>query len=352
MRPDGGERRLARAGADVRAAIINVTGYAGVDLARLLSRHPHVQLAEVTGRSQAGQQLRDVFPHLGHLDLTIQGEVREADIIFSALPHKASAEVLAPFAGQGRKLIDIAADFRLHDRDEYERTYAVTHPAPQLLGQAVYGLPELHACAIARAELVANPGCYPTGAILALAPALKHGLIEPDVIVDAKSGVSGAGRSAKLEYSFSEVNESVAAYALQGHRHRPEIRQELAELGGREVAVTFVPHLIPMTRGILTTCYARLTRAVGSDELRDLYAEFYREAPFTRLVSAPPQTKWTAGSNECLLYPTVDADGGRLIALAALDNLVKGAAGQAVQNMNLMCGFPQTCGLQQPALYP
>jgi N-acetyl-gamma-glutamyl-phosphate reductase len=336
----------------VRAAIINVTGYAGVDLARLLSRHPHVTLTEVTGRSQVGQRLQDVFPHLGHLDLTIRGDVQDADVIFSALPHKASAEVLAPLVGQGRKLIDVAADFRLRDLAEYEQTYEVTHPAPHLLARAVYGLPELHAPAIAEAELVANPGCYPTGAILALAPAMKHGLIEPDVIVDAKSGASGAGRSAKVEYSYSEMNETVAAYGLQGHRHRPEIRQELSALANEEVHVTFVPHNVPMTRGILTTCYARLKRDVSAEELRDLYAQFYRDAPFTRLVAISPQTKWTAGSNECLVYPTVDRRERRLVALAALDNLVKGAAGQAVQNMNLMCGFPQTCGLEQPALYP
>jgi N-acetyl-gamma-glutamyl-phosphate reductase len=336
----------------VRAAIINVTGYAGVDLARLLSRHPHVRLTEVTGRSQAGQRLKDVFPHLGHLDLTIRGDVEDADIIFSALPHKASAEVLAPLAGQGRKLIDVAADFRLHDRAEYEQTYEVTHPAPHLLKEAVYGLPELHATAIAAAELVANPGCYPTGAILALAPAMAQGLIEPDVIVDAKSGASGAGRNAKLEYSYSEMNESVAAYGLHGHRHRPEIRQELSGLAHEDVHVTFVPHLIPMTRGILTTCYARLRRPVNDGEVRELYTAFYEHAPFTRLLDTSPQTKWTAGSNECLLYVTVDQRENRLIALAALDNLVKGAAGQAVQNMNLMCGFAETCGLEQPALYP
>ncbi len=336
----------------MRAAIINVTGYAGVDLARLLSRHPHVRLTEVTGRSQAGQRLADVFPHLGHLDLTIRGDVQDADIIFSALPHKASAEVLAPLVGQGRKLIDVAADFRLKDLAEYEATYEVKHPAPHLLAQAVYGLPELHAQDIAKAELVANPGCYPTGAILALAPAVKYGLIEPDIIVDAKSGASGAGRSAKVEYSYSEMNESVAAYALQGHRHRPEIRQELSGLTSEEVHVTFVPHLIPMTRGILTTCYARLRRQISADDLRTMYDEFYRDAPFTRLVATSPQTKWTAGSNECLVYPTIDQRENRLIALAVLDNLVKGAAGQAVQNMNLMCGFEQTCGLQQPALYP
>lgn len=339
-------------GHDVRAAIINVTGYAGVDLARLLSRHPHVHLTEVTGRSQAGRRLKDVFPHLGHIDLTIRGDVQDAEVIFSALPHKASAEVLAPLVGQGRKLIDVAADFRLKDRAEYEQTYEVAHPAPHLLAEAVYGLPELHCRDIARAELVANPGCYPTGAILALAPAVKGGLIEPDIIVDAKSGASGAGRSAKVEYSYSELNESVSAYALQGHRHRPEIRQELAALTSEDIHITFVPHLIPMTRGILTTCYARLRRDISDDELRQLYADFYQEAPFTRLVGMSPQTKWTAGSNECLVYPTIDRRENRLIALAALDNLVKGAAGQAVQNMNLMCGFAQTCGLEQPAVYP
>jgi N-acetyl-gamma-glutamyl-phosphate reductase len=323
-----------------------------VDLARLLSRHPRVKLTQVTGRSQAGQLLGDVFPQLDRIPLTITGEVEDADIIFSALPHKASAEVLMKYVGQGRKLIDIAADFRLHDLATYEQWYQVTHPAPQLLPAAVYGLPELHKAQIAQAELVANPGCYPTGAILGLAPAVAHGLIQPDVIVDAKSGVSGAGRNAKLEYSFSELNESVVAYSVEGHRHMPEITQELGELSTSPVEVTFIPHLIPMTRGILTTSYARLKQDVSQSDVVDVYTAFYKDAPFTRILNKPPHTKWASGSNDCLIYPTVDARTGRLIVFSALDNLVKGAGGQAVHNMNIMCGFAQTCGLEQLALFP
>jgi len=337
----------------IRAGIVNVTGYAGVELARLLARHPRVTLAEVTGRSAAGQPLGEVFPHLAHLGLTIKEELGEVDVAFTALPHHAAAELMPALLERAEKVIDISADFRLRDRATYEAWYGA-HPSPDLIAEAVYGLPELHREQIRKARLVANPGCYPTASTLALAPVIE--LLEPQVVVDAKSGVSGAGRSAKIEYHFSEVNESVRAYGLDGHRHQPEIAQELDGLRARggqgAVDLVFVPHLIPMTRGILATCYARLSAPLSAEELRDRYCAFYASAPFTRVVRQPPATKQTWGSNFCFVYPKLDASGTRLIALGCLDNLVKGAAGQAVQNMNLMFGFTETEGLEDAPVYP
>jgi len=342
----------------IEAGIINVTGYAGVELARLLHRHPDVELTSVTGRSAAGQKLGAVFPHLSQLDLTIEAALGEVDIAFSAMPHKESAEAILPLVKKGVKVVDISADFRLNDAADYPRWYDFEHPAPELLAEAVYGLPELFRESIAKAGLVANPGCYPTGAILALAPAVKAGIVEPDVIIDSKSGVSGAGRSLSLTTHYPEVNEDVAAYALDGHRHLPEITQEVKLLGLKEASVTFVPHLIPMTRGILTTAYARLSAGKiaggekGKTELRQLYLDFYQNEPFTRVTELPPHTKHTWGNNFCLVYPTIDDRTSRLIAISAIDNLVKGAAGQAIQNMNLMLGLTETTGLEAPAVYP
>lgn len=342
-----------------RVGIINVTGYAGVELARLLYRHPAVGLASVTGRSAAGKKLGQVFPHLSDIDLTIEAELGEVGFAFSAMPHQESAEEVIPLLKQGIKVVDISADFRLKDVEKYTEWYGFAHPAPALLEQAVYGLPELHRSQIATAQLVANPGCYPTGAILALAPVVKEGLIGPEIIVDSKSGVSGAGRTLSLQTHFSEVNEDVSAYALEGHRHLPEIVQELGQLRtGWLPSVTFVPHLIPMTRGILSTCYAPLdsVKFTGGkkeeEELRRLYRDFYQDEPFVRVVESPPHTKHTSGNNLCLLYPTVDHRTGRLIVISCIDNLIKGAAGQAIQNMNLMLGIPETIGLEALSIYP
>ena len=243
-----------------KAAIINVTGYSGIELARILHRHPDVELTQVTGRSAVGQKLGEAFPHLSDIDMEIEPEVTESvDVVFSALPQTASAEALIPLVEQGVKSIDISADFRLKDASEYEEWYGVAHPRAQLLEESVYGLTELNRSDVTSATLVANPGCYPTGAILALAPAVREGLIHEDIIIDAKSGVSGAGRGLSLNTHFSEVNENVSAYAVSGHRHLPEITQELRRYGGGfEPRITFLPHLIPMTRGILDSCYATL----------------------------------------------------------------------------------------------
>ena len=339
--------------------IINVTGYAGVELARLLYQHPQVELTSVTGRSAAGQKLGKVFPHLTSIDLAIEAELGDVDLAFSALHHKESAKEVIPLLNHGIKVVDISADFRLKNAAEYQSWYGFTHPTPQLLEQAVYGLTELHRSQVTSAQLVANPGCYPTGAILALAPAVKENLIEPDIIIDSKSGVSGAGRTLSLGTHYSEVNEDVTAYALEGHRHLTEIIQELKLLRPQQLpSVTFVPHLIPMTRGILTTCYAfpssgKITAGKkGDEEVRQLYLDFYQDEPFIKVVEFPPHTKHTWGNNLCLIHPTIDHRTGRLIVISCIDNLIKGAAGQAIQNMNLMLGFPEGTGIEASAVYP
>lgn len=344
----------------MKVGIINVTGYSGVELARILHRHPDTQITSVTGRSAVGKKLGEFFPHLADMDLTITEEITESvDVVFSALPQTASAEKLAPLLRQGVKAIDISADFRLKSVAEYQQWYKAEHPCPEFLEEAVYGLTELNRKDVASARLVANPGCYPTAAILALAPAIKAGIIGPDIIIDAKSGVSGAGRGLSLGTHFSEVNENVVAYSVEGHRHLPEITQELRKIdGASDMRITFLTHLIPMTRGILTTCYAPLrSGAIASGqaargELMQLYRDFYKGEPFVRVVSESPMTKHTLGSNFCVIFPTVDPRTNRLIAISCLDNLVKGAAGQAIQNMNLMFGIAEDEGLQQLALYP
>jgi N-acetyl-gamma-glutamyl-phosphate reductase len=337
----------------IRVGIINVTGYIGIDLARLLYQHPGVSLVSVTGRSAAGEKLGKVFPHMADADLDITPELGKVDLAFSALPHAASAEAVTRTLEQGIKVIDISADFRLNDIPTYEEWYKVTHPAPELLDEAIYGLPEINRSEIAKARLIANPGCYPTSAILALAPALSEGLIGSDIIVDSKSGLSGAGRALTMTTHFAETNESTSAYALGGHRHMPEIRQELQKLSkDQKILLTFVPHLVPMTRGMLSSCYAGLRKEISEEEVRGIYREFYRDEPFVRVVDNPPQTKHTLGSNLCLIHPAIDPHTGRLIVISCIDNLVKGGAGQAIQNMNLMLGLPETMGLEQVAIYP
>lgn len=340
----------------VRVGIINVTGYMGAEAARLLHGHPELELTSVTGRSAAGKPVGEVFPHLAPLGLTIEEEPGEVDAIISALPHAASVETLLPFIERGLPVVDLSADFRLRRQDEYEPWYG-SHPAPHLLSKAVFGIPELHREEIAGAKLVASAGCHATAAILAMAPAVKEGLIEADIVVDSKSGVSGAGRTLGLSSHFAEANEGVSAYALEGHRQLPEMTQELGALAEAPTPrITFVPHLVPMTRGIFVTCYAplRADAAEASDagRIRELYREFYRESPFVQVVAEPPVTKQTLGSNECRIYVSVDERTGRLIVVSCLDNLMKGGAGQGVQCLNLMLGLPESTGLRGLALYP
>ena len=346
----------------IRAGIINVTGYVGAELARLLGQHPRVEITGITGRSQAGKRLADVFPHLWSLDLPIEASLdADIDIVISALPHAAAAEALRPFIEAGTPVIDCSADFRLHDPGEYTQWYG-EHPTPGLLAGAAYGLPELHRDAIRESKLVAVPGCYPTAAILGLAPLAAAGWLDGGAIVDAKSGVSGAGRALKLTSHFSEVGENLSAYGLDGHRHQPEMVQELSALAGGEGGgpmVTFVPHLIPMVRGMLATCYPRIaagalppSREAAVAALRAQYDAFYAAHPFAQVADSPPSTKQTLGSNACLLYPSVDAVTGQVTVLSALDNLGKGAAGGAVQCLNLMFGFDERDGLSAVGVYP
>ena len=343
----------------MKVGIINVTGYAGSELARILYRHPHVEISSVTGRSAAGQKLGSVFPHLSALDLEITEDLADdVDVVFSALPHKASAEAVIPLLSTGNRVIDISADFRLKQANQYEEWYGVQHPDPSYLEDAVYGITELHEEEISRAQLIANPGCYPTSAILAMAPAVKLGLIEPDIVIDSKSGVSGAGRGLSMSTHYSEVNENTMAYSLAGHRHLPEITQELALLTDQTLEITFLTHLVPMTRGILSSCYSRLkpeytsTNTGTMSNVKEAYKEFYKDHPFVMITDTPPQTKQTLGNNQCLVHPTIDPRTNRLIVISCIDNLVKGAAGQAVQNMNLMYQLPEETALESLAVYP
>jgi N-acetyl-gamma-glutamyl-phosphate reductase len=345
----------------VNVGILNVTGYAGAELARLLHGHPEVRIAAVTGRSAAGKRLPDVFPHLWAIDLPIDESLPEGiDVVLSTLPHGAAAAQLLPYIDAGVPVIDLSADFRLHRVEDYEAAYSVTHPAPQLLASAVFGLPELHRDEIAAAKLVAAPGCHSTGVILALAPLFASGVIEPNVIADTKTGLSGAGRALDIRVHFSEADESVAPYGLDGHRHLPEIVQELGGLAeAPQPRVTFVPHYIPMTRGILSTCYARVKPGVFSSdpaaartEIRDMFRTYYGDAPFVRVVDSPPSTKQVMGTNYCFVHPSVNLQTGDVVVTSALDNLGKGAAGAVVQCLNVMLGLPETAGLQALGLYP
>ncbi|MFI5271662.1 MAG: N-acetyl-gamma-glutamyl-phosphate reductase [Ktedonobacterales bacterium] len=336
----------------IPVAVVNGTGYGGVELLRLLASHPAFELIEATARSEAGTPVARTFPHLPDLDLVFTERVERAELVFIALPDAAAAEQVPPLLAAGRRVVDLSAAFRLRDAALYPRWYGYEHPAPALLESAVYGLPELDRGSLPTARLVACAGCYPTAALLALAPALCAGLIAPDVIVDAKSGLSGAGRTLKLGMHFSEANEDVAAYGLEGHRHRPEIAQELRRAAEAPVNLTFTPHLVPMTRGILATCYAPLRDGVTAARVAAAYSEAYAAEPFVRLAGSAPHTKWTLGSNRCFVYPTVDEQAGRLVVVSALDNLIKGAAGQAIQCANVMYGLPETAGLPAEGVFP
>jgi N-acetyl-gamma-glutamyl-phosphate reductase len=339
-----------RAERRVRAAVAGANGYAGMTLVHLLARHPGVELAQLTSRSFAGHPYREVFPLLeleGHFAAEVDASAVE--VVFSCLPHNLGAGRAGGWLGAGARVIDMSADFRLRDPSLYPVWYRQEHPAPELLEEAVLGLPELHGEEIAGARLVAVPGCYSTASILALAPAVAAGLAGSDVVVDAKSGVSGAGRSPGLGTHFAEVDESLSAYAIGGHRHLPELEQELGRLAdGSPPRLTFVPHLVPMVRGILVTCYFDL---VGSPEaLAGAYREFYAGQPFVRVLDRTPATKLASHTNYCLIH--VAAQGSKAVVTAALDNLVKGASGQGVECFNLAFGFERGEGLGGPLQWP
>jgi N-acetyl-gamma-glutamyl-phosphate reductase len=340
----------------IEVGIVNINSYGGIGLANLIEAHPHIKLAAVAGHSSAGKTMRQIFPFWDGPDLPVLESLPPLDLVFSALPHVAAAETLAPLVRAGTRVVDLSADFRLRDAETYAEWYGHEHPAPDLLPGAVYGLTETARLQIYPAMLVANPGCYPTAAGLGLAPLLSAGLVDADagVIVDAKSGVSGAGRTLKTESLFSEVDESVAAYALKGHRHLPEIEQIAATLlrDGAAPPITFVPHLIPMTRGILATIYVKPTERLSATALLGLYQDYYATSPCVRVAETSPATKWTIHTNLCVIHPTFDKRTGRLVIVSCIDNLVKGAAGQAVQNANLMLGLPEETGLPMRGNWP
>ncbi|MFN2613575.1 MAG: N-acetyl-gamma-glutamyl-phosphate reductase [Actinomycetota bacterium] len=337
-----------------RVGVVGASGYTGAELLRLLELHPALEPVVATSREFAGRPVSGVYPNLttsltySELDA---GELEGLDLAFLALPHGASMDIGAHLVKAGVRVVDLSADFRLKDPDAYPEWFGAAHTAPDSLGEWAYGIPELHRAVIGDAAAVANPGCYPTAAILALAPLVRARLVDPSsIVISAASGVSGAGRGVNASVHFSHVDANFKAYGLPAHKHTPEIEQELSSLAGTNVVVTFVPHLVPMPRGLLATCIATLTR---DDDPADAATEMYRDEPFVRvLVDTLPETKFTHGSNLCLLGYRVDARAGRVIATAAIDNLGKGAAGQAIQNANLMLGLDETSGLTAGGVYP
>lgn len=344
---------------DIRVSIIGASGYGGGELVRLLCAHPRVTLAHLTAESRKAEPYGEVFPNLRGFvsnvteDADLEAIGADSDVVFFALPN-GMAMTMIQRLGPRPKVIDLGADFRFRDPATYQQWYKTPHAAPDLLGGAVYGQPELHRERIQGARIIGNPGCYPTAALIAIAPFVQNGIVQGDgVIVDAKSGVSGAGRGASLGTHFSEVNENVKPYNVAVHRHTPEIEQEVSALAGRPMPVTFTPHLIPMTRGILATAYLRLAHSLTVAEADGILQEAYAREPFVRVLPGGlPQTKATYGSNYCDVAVRIDTRARVLIAMAAIDNLVKGASGQAIQNMNIMCGFPERMGLEGAPLYP
>ncbi len=342
----------------IKVGVVGGTGYTGVELLRLLVVHPQVELTVITSRGEQGSAVAELFPSLrGYLDLefTVPDEnaLSSCDIVFFATPNGIAMKQAVGLLDKGVKIIDLSADFRIKDDQLWSKWYGQSHACPELLNQAVYGLPEVNRDAIKAARLVANPGCYPTAVQLGFLPLVKKGLVDTSkLIADAKSGVSGAGRGASVGALLCEASESFKAYAVPGHRHLPEIKQGLEQASGSPVGLTFVPHLTPMIRGIHATLYATLTSA--GEDLQALYTSFYQDESFVDVMpaGAHPETRSVKGSNVCRLAVHQPQGGDTLVVLSVIDNLVKGAAGQAVQNMNLMFGFPEAQGLDAPALMP
>lgn len=345
----------------IKVAIVGSTGYAGQELVRLLLQHPNVELKYATSKSYEGQKFSNIYEN--YFDLTniecsadeVEKLAEEVDVIFIALPHgiasgKITSEILAK-----TKVIDLGADFRLNDIDLYESWYNTEHNNEKCLSQAIYGLCEWNREKIKNSNLIANPGCFTTCSILSLAPLLKDNLIdENSIIIDAKSGVTGAGRALNIGVHFSECNESVKAYKVAAHRHTPEIEQELSIISGKEITLSFTPHLIPMNRGILATCYAKLNKKHSYEEIRASYERYYQDEYFIRLLPKGkfPETRWIKGSNFVDIGFAIDERTNRIITIGALDNLIKGAAGQAIQNMNILFSFDESTGINQIPIFP
>ena len=343
-----------------KVGIVGATGYTGLELLRLLLHHPQVEVTALTSQKYAGVPIDQVFPSLmKHLqlkceELTVDQISKKTDFIFTAVPHKTAMETVPLFYRQGKRVVDLSADFRFKDAGVYERWYQ-KHTSADLLPESVYGLPELHREKIRNAKIVGNPGCYPTGALIGLIPLVKKGMVSlENIVIDSKSGVSGAGRDVVLESLFCEVNEGVKAYKIFEHRHLPEIEQELSQMAQKEIRVTFVPHLIPMDRGILSTLYVRLIKKLKTEELLNAFQDYYRGEPFIRVYPKGklPNTKDVRGSNYCDIGAVVSEPDERAVVVTAIDNLVKGASGEAVQNMNIMLGYPETMGLDVLPLAP
>lgn len=343
-----------------RVGIIGATGYTGVELLRLLLLHPEVEVTALTSQKYAGLPIDQVFPSLTNRlqikceELSIDPISQKTDFIFTAVPHKTAMETVPLFYHQGKKVVDLSADYRFQDPVVYERWYQ-KHTSVDLLKESTYGLPELHREKIRNAKIVGNPGCYPTGALIGFIPLIKKGIISyENIIIDSKSGVSGAGRDVVLGSLFCEVNEGVIAYKIFEHRHLPEIEQELSQLAQKKVNVTFIPHLIPMDRGILTTIYVNLNKKMKAEEVLNTFQECYRGEPFVRIYpkGKNPNTKDVRSSNYCDIGVNVNESDGRAVIVTAIDNLVKGASGEAIQNMNIMLGFPETMGLDVLPVFP
>src|SRR5688572_15315059 len=349
----------------VKVGIVGASGYSGEELVRLMLSHPHAQLTTVTSRQYAGQTVAQIFPKFSQYPMAKSLRfsdpnpdllAKQCDLVFLALPHGVAAEFAVPLTKAGCRVIDLSADFRLNDAETYKEFYAHEHPAPELLAKAVYGLPEVYRAQIKDASLVASPGCYPTSIILPLIPLLRSKVIKPETIIaNSLSGVSGAGRKAELDYLFVECNESVRPYGVPKHRHLSEIEQELSIAAGEPIKIQFSPHLIPVNRGILTTLYAAPAKHFSTAEemsalaqqIESAYRKAYAAEPFVRLLEgkALPDTKNVVGTNVIEIAWRLDSRTGRLIVMSAEDNIVKGASGQAVQSMNVMCGYPETAGL-------
>lgn len=345
----------------IKAGIIGATGYAGGELARLLLQREDVQILWYGSRSYVGQKYASVYPNLFQIvedscqDDSLKELADRADVVFTATPQGFCASIIEEEILSKVKVIDLSADFRIKDQEVYEKWYKLEHKSPQFLGEAVYGLPEVNREKIREARLIANPGCFPTCSFLAVYPLVKEGLVDPNtLIIDAKSGTSGAGRGAKMDNLYCEVNESIKAYGVGTHRHTPEIEEQLSYAAGKPVTISFTPHLVPMNRGILVTAYASLNGKVTEEEARAAYEKYYRDEYFVRLLEpgAVPQTRWVEGSNFADVNFKIDPRTGRVVMMGVIDNMVKGAAGQAVQNMNLMFGLPEETGLKQIPMFP
>jgi N-acetyl-gamma-glutamyl-phosphate reductase len=346
----------------VPVGIVGASGYGGVQLVRLLTEHPEVELAYLGGQSSAGKSFAEIYPHLGHrVDLTVEAVDADAiadrcEVVFLSLPNGLGWQIAPKLLSKGCKVLDLSADYRFANLDTYQAWYGSDRTDTDTVAQAVYGLPELYRDRIRNAQLVGCPGCYPTASLLAIAPILKQGLIVPEsLVVDAKSGTSGAGRKAKTNLLLAEADSSLAAYGIARHRHTPEIEQICGDLAGHEMTIQFTPHLIPMVRGILSTVYSNLRDpGLVREDLLTVYSAFYRSSPWVKVLPAGtyPQTKWACGTNLCYIGVEVDPRTDRAIAISAIDNLMKGQAGQSVQCMNLMMGWDETLGLPQLSFYP